>query len=136
MTALVFILGLLIILGISRYNESNKLFWTLLTSFVFCFAGTKIIVETFGEKGQSEKSLNQAYPTQGLDAASDTCMCFFNDELYKANVKETSKPVGQVNMPETSERTYTLSDVPVVTPGLYLHNLPNPPNEVILYDTS
>ena len=136
MTVLMFIFATVIALGIARYNNSNKLFWTLSVSFMACFAGTKAIYDSFSEKEQSEKSLNQAYPTQGLDLASDTCMCFLADEPMKTNVKETSKPVGQANTPEYVERTYTLSDVQMVTPGLYLHNLANPPNNVIIYDTS
>jgi hypothetical protein len=131
-----FVLGIAIILGIARYNESNKLFWILFTTFTLGFAGTKAIIDSFGGKGQSEKSLNQAYPTQGLDLASDTCMCFLADEPMKTNVKVTSKPVGQANTPEYVERIYTSSNVQMVTPGLYLHNLANPPNSVILYDTS
>lgn len=131
-----FILGILLILGIARYNESNKLFWTLLTAYVLCFTVVKVVKGAFNEKEQSEQSLNQAYPTQGLDLASDTCMCFLADEPMKTIVKETSKPVGQVNTPDYVEELITLSDVSVVTPGQYLHTLPNPPNSVILFDTS
>ncbi len=135
MTALVFILGILIILGIARYNESNKLFWILFTAYTLSFAGAKVIIDTFDEKEQSEQSLNQALPTQGLDMTSSTCMCFVTGESLSTIVKNASKPVGQA-MPGYIERAYTLSDVPVVTQGLYLHSLPNPPNSTILYDTS
>lgn len=57
---------------------------------------------------------------------------FLADEPMKTIVKETSKPVGQVNTPDYVEEVVTLSDVSVVTPGQYLHTLPNPPNSVIL----
>ena len=33
-TLLIFLLGIIVIIGIARYNESNKLFWTLLISFL------------------------------------------------------------------------------------------------------
>jgi hypothetical protein len=136
MTVLWLFLGMLVALGIARYNESNKLFWILFISFIGCFAGAKAIHDSLSENERSEKSLNQAYPTQGLDLASDTCMCFLADEPMKTNVKVTSKPVGQANTPEYVERIYTSSNVQMATPGLYLHNLANPPNSVILYDTS
>lgn len=136
MTLLMFILGIAIILGIARYNESNKLFWILFTTFTLGFAGTKAIIDSFGGKEQSEKSLNQAYPTQGLDLASDTCMCFLADEPMKTNVKVTSNPVGQASTPDYVEKLITLSDVQMATPGLYLHNLANPPNNVNHFDTS
>ena len=131
-----FIVGILLILGIAKYNKSNKLFWTLFTAYTLGFAGMKLVYDSFSEKAGSEQSLNQAYPTQGLNLASDTCMCFLADEPMKTNVKVTSKPVGQANTPEYVERIYTSSNVQMATPGLYLHNLANPPNSVILYDTS
>ena len=33
-TLLMFVIGLIIIIGIARFNESSKLFWTLLISFL------------------------------------------------------------------------------------------------------
>ena len=41
-----FICGILLICGIARYNESNKLFWTLLVSFVGTFAAASIVIAT------------------------------------------------------------------------------------------
>lgn len=131
-----FILGILMIFGIARYNESNKLFWILFTAYILGFAGTKVIVDTFGKKGQSEKTLDQAYPTQGLNATSNTYMCFLADELQTTNVKETSKPVSQANMPEVIEYSNALYSVTGVNRGVYLHILPNPPNKSMFFNTS
>lgn len=136
MTIIAFILGILLILCIARYNESNKLFWTLLTAYTLSFTAAKMYYDIFGEKEQSEKTLKQASPTQGLAVTSDTCMCFVTDELPTTNVKVTSKPASQVSMPVYIECIPTLSDVSVVTPGQYLHNLANPPNDLGCYDTS
>ena len=136
MTFTLFLLGLLIILGIARYNESNKLFWTLAIVFTLGYAGTKMVYDTIGKKEQSGKSLDQAYPTQGLYGVKDSCICFFNDASNMAIVKETSNLVSQVYTPGYIEQTTTLSDVSGVTQGIYIHVLPNPPNDVGIIDDS
>ena len=136
MAITLFLLGLLIIFGIARYNESNKLFWALFVSFVLSFAGTKIIVDTFSDDERSDTTLIQTPPMQGLDAASDTCLCLLAGELLSTDVKATSKLAGQVCASGYYECNITSSNVVGVTQGLYLHILPNPPNDVIMFDTS
>ena len=130
-----FILGILIILGIARYNQSNKLFWTLFVAYTLGFAGTKLVYDNFHEKKQSQQSLNQAYPTQALMAVDNAFACFIDNTSY-TTTETTSKPVGQAFTPDYIEDCDTLSYVPGVTQGLYLHILPNPPNNSISYDTS
>ena len=99
MTLLLFIAGLALILGIAKYNASNKLFWILLVSYLFGFVGVKLIHDAFGEKKQSTVSLNQAYPTQGLTMMQNAIA--FTDVIFSTTLKEeTSKPVGQVYTPE------------------------------------
>ena len=136
MTLALFLLGLLIIFGIARYNESNKLFWTLSIAYILGFACTKMVYDSFSTEEQSEKSLNQAYPTQGLNATEAAFICFFNNVSSTTLVKETSNLVSQVSTPDYVEPLITLSDVSGATQGLYLHALPNPPNKVALVDTS
>mgnify|MGYP000446649585 CR=1 FL=1 len=46
MTLFLFILGLFAIFCIGRYNESNKLFWTLLIAFVGGFTAANIAIES------------------------------------------------------------------------------------------
>lgn len=135
MTLLMFILGMLLILGIARYNKSNKLFWILFVAFTSCFAGTKLVYGAFSEKEQSETSLNQAYPTQGLTAMENAFVCIF-DNMSSSTSLTTSNPVGQASTPDYVENLITLCDVPVVTYGIYLHTLANPPNGKLTYDTS
>lgn len=130
-----FILGILIILGIARYNQSNKLFWTLFVAYTLGFAGTKLVYDNFHEKKQSQQSLNQAYPTQGLLAMDNAFVCIDENVSY-TTTETTSNPVSQANTPGYIEDCHTLSYVPGVTQGLYLHILPNPPNNSISYDTS
>lgn len=135
MTLFMFILGILIILGIARYNESNKLFWVLFTCFTLGFAGTKLIIDAFDDKEKNEVSLNQAYPTQGLPAMDNAFICIVNN-ISDATLKTMSNPVGQVNAPDYVENIPTLSYVHGVTHGLYLHMLANPPNSVEIVDDS
>ena len=136
MTLALFLLGLFIILGIARYNESNKLFWTLSIAYILGFACTKMVYDSFSTDEQSEKSLNQAYPTQGLTMTANTAMFFIEDVNSSTLVKETSNPVGQVSTPDYVEPLFTLSNVSGVTQGLTLHALPNPPNNVEIVDDS
>lgn len=136
MTLALFILGLLLILGIARYNESNKLFWTLSIAYILGFACTKMVYDSFSTNEQSEQSLNQAYPTQGLLPTANTFVLFNNADSYTTDVKVTSKPVGQAITPDYIEPLFTLSNVSGATQGLTLHILPNPPNKVDLVDTS
>ena len=136
MTLALFAFAVALALGIARYNNSNKLFWTLLTCFILGIACTKVVHDTLSEKEQSEQSLDQAYPTQGLVVTGNTYMLFTNPDIYSTDVKVTSKPVSQALTPDYIESLYTLSNVSGVTQGLYLHALPNPPNKVELVDTS
>ena len=135
MTLALFVFAILVAILFARYNESNKLFWTLFVSLTLGIAGVKVLYDTCGHKEQSEQSLDQAYPTQALPVAKDTCLCFF-DNIGSALVKETSKPVSKALTPEYIEQLSTLSNVSGVTQGIYLHVLPNPPNNVAFHDTS
>ena len=135
MTLFVYLLGILIILGIARFNESNKLFWILFTTYTLGFAGTKMLQGVFSDKKQNEVSLNQAYPTQGLPAMDNALVCIV-DNISDATLETMSNPVGQANTPDYVENIPTLSYVHGVTHGLYLHMLANPPNSVEIIDDS
>lgn len=135
MTLFMFIAGLLLILGIARYNQSNKLFWTLFVAYTLGFAGTKLVYDSFHEKEHSEQSLNQAYPTQGLLAMDNAFVCIGDDISY-TTTKTMSNPVGQANTPDYVENCPSMSCVHGVTHGLYLHMLANPPNSVEIVDDS
>lgn len=135
MILLMFLLGIALIFGISRYNESNKLFWVLTTAFVLGFTGSTIY-SSMTSKKQSKVELKQAQPTQGLAVTPGSLMYLVASDSLTTPVKETSSPVSQAFVPATIERNITLSKVFGVTRGLYLHVLPNPPNSTIMYDTS
>lgn len=134
MTLFLFFLGLAIITIIARYNESNKLFWALLTAYTMSFVGTKLVYDNF-VKDESKNTFEQVQPTQGPMAASGSFQFLVTDDISSATTKVTSKPVSKANVPAV-ERSITLSDVSGVTEGLYLHVLPNPPNGVEIVDDS
>ena len=72
MDLLWFFIGILIIFCIGRYNESNKLFWILLISFVGSFAVATIItkVTTYDSNGAKKKEVQVCKPTQASNNAS------------------------------------------------------------------
>lgn len=58
--------ALLFIFMVSRYNESNKLFWTLFTAMMLGFAGHALVSELQPrDNNQDKESLIQMPPTQG-----------------------------------------------------------------------
>jgi len=134
--ALLFILGILCILCIARYNNSNKVFWALFVSYILAFTVGTIAYKATEKKEQSQVMLNQAYPTQGLAVSLDSNMCLFTNENCSATDVETQNLVSQEYTPDFVEHTPTLSNVPGVTQWINLHILPNPPNDIIPHDTS
>lgn len=58
-----FLLGIALIFGIARYNESNKLFWSLLIAYVGAFTVASVITSTENQEPQ-KVNLTQAHPTQ------------------------------------------------------------------------
>lgn len=86
---------IVIIIGlVARYNESNKLFWTLLTPFVVAFAVTKMIQKDSSPK-QDETVVLQASPTQSPVLTSDTFMYLLAGDSVQETTKATSTSVGK-----------------------------------------
>ena len=129
-----FILGIVIITTLARYNESNKLFWTLLTCYVLGFVGCELIYDALSNNDGSKAPVEQVQPTQALAMTSGSLVYLLADESLPTSVKVTSKPVSQAFVPTTV--TLTSSYASGVTQGLYLHILPNPPNGVAIVDDS
>jgi hypothetical protein len=94
LTLLAFCLTLAAIYGIARYNESNKLFWTLLTPFLFGFA---VWTMTHKEKSskQEEITVVQDNPTQAAALTPDTYMYLLTGDSTSTSKKATSHPVSQ-----------------------------------------
>ena len=64
MTLLWFLLGIILIFLISRYNESNRLFWILFASFVGAFTVTSIALNSTKCNAKSKVDLVQVCPMQ------------------------------------------------------------------------
>ena len=86
---IVFVIGL-----IARYNESNKLFWTLLTSFTVAFAVTKMVLKDTSPK-QDETVILQSSPTQSPVLTSDTFKYLLAGDSVQESKKATSTSVGK-----------------------------------------
>lgn len=130
---MLFVFGVVLITLLARYNESNKLFWTLLTCYTLGFVGTKLIYDAFG-KEESKAKVESVQPTQALAVTSGSLVYLLADDTLPTSVKVTSNPVSQAIVP--TNNSVTLSNACGVTYGLYLHALPNPPNGVEIVDDS
>lgn len=98
MDLFLFSLIVLIIAAVARYNESNKLFWTLLTPFVVAFAVTKMIQKDSSPK-QDETVTLQVSPTQSPVLTSDAFMYLLAGDSVQETEKTTSPSVGKDTIP-------------------------------------
>ena len=82
-TLLIFLLGIIVIIGIARYNESNKLFWTLLISFLSGMAVASVYnTVTAPEKNDNKVTLTKSTPM--CQIPSDI-YCLMKDEDQSTN---------------------------------------------------
>ena len=112
MILLWFFIGILIILGIARYNESSKLFWTLLISYVMGFAGTKMVYDITSSDEQSNVNLTQVYSTQAKSTTLNTAMYSITNVTSNDEVMVTAfKPVSQNTLFASNENYVILSEI-------------------------
>ena len=112
MTVLWFILGVALIYGIARYNESNSLFWTLLFAFVMGFAGTKMVIGNHHSDGQSNVNLTQVYSTHVPATMLSASTYYIASNLSKTSKVVTAQQhVGQSFTPAKCENYITLEEV-------------------------
>lgn len=64
MSLLSFLIGLFIIFCIGRYNESNKLFWILLISFISSFTIANVVIKATSGKDKKIEKISCVSPTQ------------------------------------------------------------------------
>ena len=118
-----YILGVLIILGLAKYNESNKLFWIFFTAWTLGYAVTTMVARS---TMQSKSISMQVSPTQEALPLYPTTFMFMGDTA-KLPKNPVSKPVSQAIMPVltdgfiTANITSSSRDQPVI------HVLANPP---------
>ena len=118
MTLLWCLIAILVALGIARFNQSNKLFWILLISFLAGIAGAAVFEKLKSTDGdQSKVKLTQVCPTQNLQGIQGVTDLPYGDILVVAECHEPAS-VSQDNTPELCEPNFTLSKwiIPARTP--------------------
>ena len=68
MTLLAFISIIGVITAIARYNESEKLFWSLLVSFVGAYAAVNVAVNLLNDKKEDKVVMIEKAPMQVLES--------------------------------------------------------------------
>lgn len=137
MDLLWFFIGILIIFCIGRYNESNKLFWILLISFVGSFAVATIItkVTSYDSNGAKKKEVQVCNPTQASNNASGIFL--LADAMLGDTQSVQLKPASQETyMPELLSIGF---NSPLVNSGIVYSPLKPPQlclHTSILHDTS
>lgn len=117
MTLLWCIFAIIVAMGISRYNQSNKLFWVLVISFLAGIAGVAVFGK-MSSKGLHVKKdkLVQVCPTQGVSDVSDYINPLAGTdqiltECYKPNL------VSKDYIPATNEQSMlNKCAIPTVSP--------------------
>ena len=87
---------------IGRYNQSNKLFWTLFTSFVLGIAGASVY-NKYTQTTKEEIRTTQVCPTQDC-TATNTVLVTIDAGIAVCNY--LSAPVGQGILPECSSKMH------------------------------
>lgn len=94
MSLLLFLIGLFIIFCIGRYNESNKLFWILLISFISSFAITSVAIKAALGKCKKVEKVSCVSFTQA-PASKSGIFLLADYALAGTQVLYNTKPVGK-----------------------------------------
>lgn len=94
MTLLLFILGLFAIFCIGRYNESNKLFWTLLIAFVGGFTTASVAIKSMRENKDKVCKFD-AKSIQVSNGLSE--LSFLVTDNPNDAIESTQNPVGKTS---------------------------------------
>lgn len=95
MNLILFLLGIVIILCISRYNEDEKLFWKLLISFVGAFAAVTFVQKCIESQKQDKTEYYQSVPTQVLNNGSHSVCVLADPFVIVTDEGKTSDPVSK-----------------------------------------
>lgn len=104
-----FIIGVIAITLIARYNESDKLFWKLFLAFVLGFASAKMYYHLTNER--NENTLTQVSPTQASMELSGIAQFFLAGSTPEITVSTSYVPVSQAFAPAGSESNLVLSKI-------------------------
>lgn len=110
------LLAIAVAFGIGRYHQSNKLFWSLFTSFVIGIAGAAVYNKIVTTE-QSEVRSTQVLPTQVTSTTNGNVTIAVEDAMY-----QESALVSQAETPECKRsevvRTLWVKAVPTVPPRI------------------
>lgn len=95
MTLLAFIATIGVISAIARYNESDKLFWQLLVSFVGAYAAVTVATKLLGEEKQNEVVMIEKAPMQALESMPTLYASVVTDNSLATRGEKSPKPVGK-----------------------------------------
>ena len=104
-----FIIGVIAITLIARYNESDKLFWKLFLAFVLGFACAKMYMHLTTE--QNKDSLTQVCPTQASMDLSGIAQFLMSGNGPETTVSVCWVPVSKVYTPAERESGLILSKI-------------------------
>ena len=113
-TLLMFVIGLILIIGFARYNESNRLFWILLISFLSGIAGASIYNTcTNQNKNENKVTLTKSTPTYQASLNNYCFMKIEDSDTHKPKAKSVSKFL--LNSDCTYFRSSKDEDIPILT---------------------
>lgn len=121
MILLYFLIGTILCLAIARYNESNKLFWILYTSFMIGIAGGHIYSRMTEDADDDKVTfVNESRPTQALvQTFIPSLIGMLANEPELTTRPAMAEPVSQQNVSGFNESTIISSD--------YISSLLKPP---------
>lgn len=123
-----FICGILLICAISRYNESNKLFWTLMVSFVGAFTAASVIIAVCNDE-HKENVVANVSPTQLYVNTTNT------DALLATVFYNTTNDVAYDTPVAVSKDYYISNDILPCSRVINLNDKP-PQNKQLCYNIS
>lgn len=106
-----FIIGMLAIIAIARYNEDDRLFWKLTLSFVFAFTATTVAIKVLGDKQDESALTEQVCPTQVLTITTDNSLLAVVDSEATISEVTAPVPVSKDNTLAVSENSSSLNEV-------------------------
>ena len=114
-TLLMFVIGLILIIGFARYNKSNRLFWILLISFLSGIASASIYNTcTNQNKSENKVTLTKSTPTYLSSLDNSYCLMKIEDEdINTPKAKSVSKFL--LNSDCTYFRSSKDEEIPILT---------------------
>ena len=95
MTLLAFISIIGVITAIARYNESEKLFWSLLVSFVGAYAAVNVAVNLLNDKKEDKVVMIEKSPMQVLESVPLLTGVLADTSLLVTMREKSPKPAGK-----------------------------------------